>query len=109
MLIQTSLFVKSYSYDLYLKGSYKSPWLEYVKTVLNETGFNNIWTNQAFPNVSWLNEAVKLRLRDQFKQDWHRTVETMPKCITYKLVKDEWGIEKYLLELQRNLYMPVCR
>jgi hypothetical protein len=96
-------------FRLYNEGSFASPWLEYIRTILFENGMGHIWISQSIPNVEWLNEAIKLRLQDQYKQEWHRTVETMPKCVTYRLFKQEWGQEKYLLELPKNTRIPMCK
>lgn len=106
-----SLVVKTYNilFRLYSEGEYLSPWLEGVKNILCENGFGNIWYNQAFPSIEWLSEALKTRLQDQFKQEWNGSVQTMPKCATYKLFKGDWGQPKYLLILPRQLRIPLSK
>jgi hypothetical protein len=96
-------------YQLYVRGLYTSAWLDNVRLILCENGFGNIWTSQSFPNVEWLKQAVKLRLQDQFKQKWRNDIEHMPKCVTYNLIKDEWGMEHYLRKLPRKLRIPLCK
>lgn len=106
-----ALVCESYKvlYALHTAGLYTAPWLEKVRTILCENGFADIWLSQNIPSISWLKEAVKLRLRDQYQQEWHATLSTMPKCVTYRLVKDAWGQEQYLVKLPRQLRISMCK
>ena len=106
-----ALVCKVYSvlYQLHQRGSYTSPWLDGVRLILCENGFGNVWLSQSFINQEWLKQAMKLRLQDQYKQEWKSNIENMPKCITYNIIKDEWGLEQYLLSLPRNLRIPLCK
>jgi hypothetical protein len=40
---------------------------------------------------------MKLRLEDQFKQEWGTQVATSASCYNYNIFKTEFGIEQYLL------------
>jgi hypothetical protein len=96
-------------YQLHTDGLYTSPWLDCIRNILTVNGLGNIWTTQSFPNVKWLGEAVKLRLQDQYKQEWHQTVENSPKCTSYRLFKEDWGLAKYLLVLPRKNRIVSCK
>jgi hypothetical protein len=44
-----------------------------------------------------INFAItKLRLTDQFKQNWHSTLQISPKALSYRLFKSYSRFEKYL-------------
>lgn len=96
-------------FQLHNDGSFISPWMEFIRTILNENGLGNVWLTQSFPTVEWLSQAIKIRLQDQYMQDWHRTINTAPKCVTYRLFKEEWGQEQYLLDLPRDIRIPLCK
>lgn len=46
-------------------------WLNFIKSVFEETGLNNIWLSQTFPNDTWLIKCIKQKLYDQFLQSWY--------------------------------------
>jgi hypothetical protein len=43
------------------------------------TGYSNVWHTQNFISHKRLIESTKLRLTDQFKQNWHSTLQISPK------------------------------
>jgi hypothetical protein len=58
---------------LYLKthGNNTFSWISFVKSILDDCGFSNVWHTQNFISHKWLIEINKLILNDQFKQNWH--------------------------------------
>ena len=58
--------------------------------------FSNIWHTQNYISHKWLIESIKLRLTDQFKQNWHSTLQISPKALSYRLFKSNFRFEKYL-------------
>ncbi len=95
-------------YGRYQTGS-RTKWLSFVREILENCGFGDIWLSQTFPNVQYLGEIVKRRLQDQFIQKWHSDVWNSAKSTTYRALKQEWGQEKYLISLPSNLRIPICR
>ena len=73
-----------------------SPWIYYIKKVLNECGMGIDWNSPSDCNSNWLNKALKLRLSDIFKQNWHISINEMSSCINYRLFKQNHIFEKYL-------------
>ena len=79
---------------------------QYLMTVV----FSNIWHTQKFISHKWLIEStIKLRLTDQFKQNWHSTLQISPKALSYRLFKSEFRIEKYLDILNDKNRFTLCR
>ena len=72
-------------------------WLDNVKNILTSCGFINIWRTQSFPNKLWLKNAIQQKLRDIFIGEWFRTIEESRSCMTYKLIKNKFEFETYLL------------
>jgi hypothetical protein len=52
---------------------------------------------------------VKLRLQDQFLQDWHSTVDTSSKCLVYRTYKNTHCFEKYLDVLPFDIGKYLCK
>ena len=78
------------------RGEMHSPWLAHIKRVLCECGMANVWSNPNDINSNWLKNAIKLRLSDMFKQDWHSRMYDMSSCLNYRLFKFDHKFENYL-------------
>lgn len=61
------------------QNNFKSEWLTYVQSIINSTGFNNVWNEVPLPfaernqvqiknYINWLKKALNLRLNDIFDQ-----------------------------------------
>ncbi len=46
-------------YKLYNENSFRSPWLKYIKTLLNNSGMSDIWMAQEIYNSVWLKLAFQ--------------------------------------------------
>jgi hypothetical protein len=55
--------------------------------VFDDTSYSGIWRDQDFPNSKWLISIIKLRLHDQFKQDWYSQIGHSPKALSYRILK----------------------
>ena len=83
-----------------------SQWLNFVKTLLCDLGFSHVWENHCTFNSASLLLCIKNRLKERYEQFWERRMkseEKMSKLRTYKLIKNKFGIEKYLELNERNL------
>ena len=66
-------------------------------------GFSGIWTNQSLPkSPDHFNTILKLRLHDQFIQNWNEGITKGGKCTVYRIIINTFGFEKYLTELPVN-------
>jgi exonuclease III len=89
------------------------PWLNKVKQILDNCGMSNTWETESFPNLTWLKESVLQNSKDQYIQNWLAQVTESNKCLNYKIFKNTFVLEPYLLELSdklRNDYVKFrCR
>ena len=46
---------------------------------------------------------MNLSLRDQFIQKWYESISESRKCINYRISKNHFKLEKYLVALPDNL------
>jgi hypothetical protein len=62
---------------LHSSGSNNFKWINYVKSILDDTGFSNtcIWNSQQNINLNFLKPTVKQRLQDQFIQKWFSHID----------------------------------
>jgi hypothetical protein len=70
-------------------------WINFVKSILDDCGYSNVLHTQNFISHKWLIESIKLRLTDQFKQNWHSTLQISPKSLSYRLFQSDFRFEKY--------------
>lgn len=92
-----SLIYKAY-WEQYNSSS-KSVWLSFVKNVLYDLGFSHVWENQCTFNSFSLLGCIKNKLKERYVSFWKKQMnsdEKMMKLRTYKLIKKQFGPEKYL-------------
>ena len=58
---------------LHSSGSNKFKWIDYVKSIIDDKSFSNIWISQ--PNINIFVTTVKERLQDQFIQKWFLDID----------------------------------
>ena len=75
-----------------------------LKNILNECGMSYIWNTHTFINSNWIVNAVKLSLKDQFKQLWHSLIQISLKPLIYRCFKETFEFEIYL-EILDNKYL----
>ena len=98
-----SKMIYSLIYKLYEKDLFHSTWISSVKNILDSAGFSGIWTNQSLPkSPDHFNTILKLRLHDQFIQNWNKGITKGGKCTVHRIIKNTFGFEKYLTELPVN-------
>jgi hypothetical protein len=55
-----------------------------IHNEIDDCGYSNVWHTQNCISHKWLIESIKLRLTDQFKQNWHSTLQISPKALSYR-------------------------
>ena len=85
------------------------PWISCVNNVLNDLGLSHYFRDQNVDNLLHFKSVVKLRLYDQFLQDWNSTIANSSKCLVYKMYKTNHCFEKYLDILPSNLAKVLCK
>ena len=88
--------------QLHTSGIYLSPWLECIRNICIECGMSGVWMSQTVNNPIWFRKAVEQKLRDIWITKWYGNVTSRAICSTYKLYKEIYGIEEYLVKLPKN-------
>ena len=57
-------------FNLHVNGNRDFKWINYVKSIFDETGFSHLWNDQIPLNTQFLKLSVKQRLQDHFIQKW---------------------------------------
>ena len=65
--------------------------------------------NQEIVNLKWFKVVVKLKLTDQYHQQWGSNICNSDGCTTYRIIKCDFKMEKYLLVLPPNLSRPLYK
>ena len=77
--------------------------------ISNKGGLSNIWLYHNCISETWLGNAVKMNLIDQFKQTWSTSVDNSHKALNYRLYQKGVSFENYLEILKdKNLFL-LCR
>lgn len=87
---------------------FKFKWLDYVKSVLNDLGLTFLWFNPIY-SVNQFKSVVKQRLRDQYLQTWNSDLAGNSICCNYRLFKQDFCFEKYLVTLPYRLRQAVLK
>ena len=83
-------------------------WIEYVKNVLNNAGFSELWHAEGINSES-LKYYFKQRCNDIFKQNWYSEVQNNSQCSFYRKIKDTHQFESYLNELEPVDRYAICK
>ena len=86
-------------FNLYKKGIYFSKWVQAIKDILIETGFDCVWESQSFISRDTLCKNVNQVLKDNFQQEWREALEQSNKCLFYRNFKQTFCKEKYISQL----------
>ena len=93
-----------------IAGFYSNSWLLFQKKPLDDCGFSGIWNSQNVDvDVLTFKNVLKNRLRDQFIQKWSREVYESSKCVNYRIYKDNFVLEEYLIKLPDNLKVVLSK
>ena len=84
-------------------------WLNYVESILNESGLSYVWLNQYFISEQWLKNFWKTCLQDQFYKTWHANIDTGSKTLNYRLFKNRFEFENYFNILDDRDIFTLCR
>lgn len=55
-------------YAKYVNGK-ESKWLKTLRSILDDSGYSNIWMNNQVVMRDWLIKSLKQKLTDQFQQN----------------------------------------
>ena len=80
-------------------------WLKFEQNILNECGMPYIWYTHTFINSYWIVNAVKLSLKDKFKQSWNTSIQNSPKTFFSLILQGSIEIWKKYLEILDRKYL----
>ena len=95
--------------QLHTSGIYLSPWLECITNTCIECGMTGVWMSQTVNNPKWFRKAVEHKLRDIWITKWYGNVTITAICSTYKLCKEIYGIEDYLVKHNKNSHIYLSK
>ncbi len=84
-------------------------WCTWVKDILTTTNLLHIWEEQDIDNNYLI--LIKERLLHEYMQQTLENIqysEMYPKLLTYKLFKQEYKLENYLLQLKYLFILKYC-
>ena len=89
---------------------FQSKWIEKLESIFNETGMANLWLNEMDGfNTEYIKCALKLRLNDIRRQKLESEIQENSMCSNYRIFKTNLGIEEYLMKLDYNERINLCK
>ena len=88
------------------KERHNSPWINHIKSLLQDTGVNFIWMSQQVQNCMYTGIIVNKVQQDQFLQAWCQKISENLDFISYRIFKSDIAKEKYLSVLPEYLLHP---
>ena len=79
-------------------SEFKSQWLSNVKSILDNAGLGNYWSDDSCDTNEVL-MMLELCLADIAKQTWSESVHTNSLCLNYRMFKSSHHFEPYLILL----------
>lgn len=63
----------------------KSSWAKHVKEILERLGLSDAWIFQTLGNTNVFLNCVKLRIKDQYLQNWNEEINSSSRARSYRL------------------------
>lgn len=95
-LEESRLPKKTYTMLYNLSEQGKKTWPFFVKEILFQNGFGQVWLQQGVGSVCSFLNAFKVRLTDQYRQTWHSEIHEKERFSYYKTFKNSFVVEPYL-------------
>ena len=89
--------------ELHDNGTFSSPWLLAIRTILIEAGLECVWNNNSFSSKESLLKIIKSQLVTKFKLHWRNELEESSKCLLYKNFKQDTALERIIISLPEPL------
>ena len=82
-------------------------WCKEIKNMLESNGYGYIWINKGTTFPKSFVKNFKQRLVDQFWQGWHTKIQERERYKTYRNIKDNHEIEKYLTNVNITKFRKI--
>ena len=76
-------------------------------STLNDSGLGHYWLNQTDVPLH-ISKSVKLKLTELHSLSWKEEVFESPKCLNYRIFKQDFGYENYFNILPHDLSKSFC-
>jgi hypothetical protein len=86
--------------------TFTSTWINCVKDILIKCDLESVWENQItfdISRINWLKSTVNVKLKELFHEKWSFDVYNSSKCLNYRIFKENFIFENYLIQLPANL------
>ena len=92
------------------EDNFSVDWVNHVQVSLGNIGMNDLFMfdGNGF-SCDYIKKAVKLRIADMYKQDWHNELYVHEYCDFYKTIKTDWHQMKYLTCLNYYQRKTLCK
>ncbi len=94
---------------LFNNDQYKAKWLMTIKSILEECSMAAVWENQTFGTVNMLKYNISKNMKHQFITKWKNELNNMTSCDTFVHLKPNFKMEKYLICLNKNQRIAICK
>ena len=94
---------------LYDQNSFKSPWLDKIKTTLDHLGMSYLFNSASSVDKDYFKKSIKLRLSDIHNQNWSDSVSSNSVCINYRMMTEHKKLQSYLLKLPDQYMFALCK
>ena len=94
---------------LYDQNTFKSAWLDKIKTILDNIGMSSTFNNITNVNKIWFKNTIKLKLDDIYNQNWSTSVFNNSVCLNYRVMSDRKHLKNYLLKLPSQYMYAICK
>lgn len=76
-------------FKLHVDGTYDSPWLICIKSILCNSGNRNFWFDQQLlAPKTFMKSELAVHFQAQFLQEWDAETERNRRCVAYRIFKD---------------------
>ena len=93
--------------SMHERDFFHSKWLLSIKYCLTLSGNQNNWQLQEGVPVG-IAKLVKMKLIENYKQEWSESIFNTPKCLNYRIFKAELVLEQYFDLLPHDLATAPC-
>ena len=92
-----------------ISNTFQSAWLTSIRDTLSKCGLGFIWLNRCNVNNKALNKIIDVHFSDVTKQKWVSEVTHNSCCTNYSIFKSDLVFEKYLIQLNYNDRIVLCK
>ena len=106
VVVKLTQFMKNHRH--FQNEDFSCPWFKFVKNILDNCGPSNVWYFQGYFDSTRLSNNFKHILCDQFIQKWNSEVDSSPKGMFYRILKENFEFENYQDILENKDRVLLC-